>query len=258
MRRIALAAIPSILCGILHAQTPVASPLNPAIGFAQRFSIGVESGYSHNSLITNISGLTNTVYQSVGGYTLAIPMAYSLRSWVSLYSNFNLTQKNYQYTRTGSYSGPYEQYRNAYLQLPLAGRFSWGGKLKAFLDVGVYGGYWLTGRVRGAELNVLDFSLTSSNVYATNVYNFNEKYQFSSTRDNRFEFGWLVGLGAAYEFRPGVQGFVEGRNTQALSDQQKDYMTHQVPRYNQTYTVTAGCLISLRSIAALRRKKSGT
>ena len=138
------------------------------------------------------------------------------------------------------YSGPYEQYRNSYLQLPLAGRFSWGRSLKALVDIGIYGAYWLSGRLQGAELNVLDFTLSSSNVNLTNVYNYNEKYPFNNTRDNRFEYGWLAGLGASYQFRPGVQFFVEGRNTQSISDQQKKYMTHQVPRYNQTYTVTAG------------------
>jgi hypothetical protein len=256
LRRVAFTAALGIFCGTLHVQ--IESLSQDAAGFPNRFSVGLEGGYSRNSLITNISGLTNTSNQPVGGYTVAIPMVYTIRRCAALYSGFSLTQKNYQYTRTGMYSGPYEQYRNSYLQLPLAGRFSWGGKLKAFVDVGIYGAYWLSGRVEGAELNVLDFTLSSSNVNLTNVYNYNEKYPFSSTRDNRFEYGWLAGLGASYQFQPGVQFFVEGRNAQSISDQQKKYMTHQVPRYNQTYTATAGIRVSLRTIAGLSHKKSGT
>jgi len=44
--------------------------------------------------------------------------------------------------------------------------------------------------------------------------------------------------------------FVEGREIQSLTDQQKNYMINQIPRYNQTFGLTLGCLISLKRVTA--------
>src|SRR5271154_4523161 len=84
------------------------SPLN---GFKERFSMGLESGYTRNSLITNISSLTSTKYQSTGGFTVGVPLAFVVHKWIALYSNPGLIQKNYEYLRTDFYAGTYEKFR---------------------------------------------------------------------------------------------------------------------------------------------------
>jgi hypothetical protein len=72
-------------------------------------------------------------------------------------------------------------------------------------------------------------------------YNYNQPYEFNSTRDNRFEFGWLLGIGVSYDAKM-YKLFIEGRLTQSMTDQQKKYMINQVPRYNQTYILSVGWL----------------
>jgi hypothetical protein len=221
-----------------------------------RLSVGLEIGYSSNYLITNISNLSFTRYEPQGGYTVAIPVQYDLNGWFALYSNPGIIQKNYNYARSGFFEGIHELHKNTYVQLPLLGRFSFGGeKLKGFVDIGVYGAYWAAGHISGSEPNILNpgtETYNSSNpngIYdIINRYDFSEKYSFNSTRDNRFEFGGILGLGIRYEIAKVWQVFLEGKKIQPVTDQQKKYMTNQVPRYNSTYCFTAGVMLRLHSL----------
>jgi len=263
---IGLVAILVALWGVVNAQNDSlkASPGNQEFGNSQTnaanrirgmFSLGLETGYTLNYLITNISSLTDTEYQPIGGFSVAIPVAYALTDWWSLYSDPNLTKKNYEYERTGSFQGVNETYTNTYLQLPFMARFQYGGKkLKGFVNPGFYGGYWLSGRVKGTMPNPLNPVTTGSTSGTSifdglNPYSFNEKYAFNSTKDNRWEFGWILGAGASYQLNSTFQLFVEGRITQSLTDQQKQYMTNQVQRYNQTIGISAGCLVNLKALS---------
>jgi hypothetical protein len=55
----------------------------------------------------------------------------------------------------------------------------------------------------------------------------------------------LAGLGVNYLWRNRYLFFVEGRYTRSLTDQQKAYEINQTPRYNDTYGLSAGCLLRM-------------
>lgn len=234
-------------------------PANYGAGnrFRDRLLVGVEAGYDQNYLLTNISNLAFTTYKPLGGYVMGIPLEYKLNPWMSVSSDPNLSQKNYQLARTGFFQGVYENFTNSYIQLPIYAHFTFGeSKVKGFLNLGGYSAYWKSSRVKGTEANILnpvDTAYSTSNPSSIlgeqKGYSYREKYEFNKTRDRRFEFGWLLGIGLSYDLNRKYKFFLEGRLVQSLSDQQKKYMINQVPRYNQTYGLSMGCLVRLNGIA---------
>lgn len=218
-----------------------------------QFSIGLEAGAARNYVITNTSSLPFTIAQPVSGYTVGIPIEYKVNDWFSVIADPNLIKKNYRYVRTDFFQGVYESHNNTYVQLPLMGHFTFGfERLKGFLNLGGYVAYWAGGKVTGSEPNILNpvddafFKTNPSGVFGENKsYSFSENYTFDDRRDNRFEAGWVLGLGVSYQLTNRYKLFAEARETQALTDQQKNYMLNQIPRYNQTYGLTLGCLFSL-------------
>jgi hypothetical protein len=58
----------------------------------------------------------------------------------------------------------------------------------------------------------------------------------------------VLGIGVSYQLSTRYNLFIEGREIQALTDQQKNYMINQIPRYNQTFALTFGWLIRLKKI----------
>jgi hypothetical protein len=226
--------------------------------------VGFEVGYDRNRILTDISGLAFTQYHPRSGYSFGVPMDYKLKTWLSLFSDPNFTRKNYQIARTEFFNGVQESYINSYVQVPVAVRMSVGtGRWRFFFSLGGYVGYWAFGRVKGSEpniLNPLDTAYSTSNptsIFGINkAHSYNEKYQFSGTRDNRWEFGWLAGLGASYDVNSVCRVFIEARITQSLSDQQKKYMINQVPRYNQTYGLNAGCLLRINELFRVKKESS--
>jgi len=233
--------------------------IKPANGkspdFMNRISVGVDVGYDQNYLLTNISNLSFTTIKPLNGYSIGIPFLYKLNSWMSLSTNPSITQKNYKIERTGFYQGIHENFTNSYIQLPIYGHFIFGDKkMKGFLNLGGYGAYWAWAKIAGTESNILN---PSSAVYSNSnplsllaenePFNYSQRYQFNKIRDNRLEFGWLLGIGLSYEFTKRYVIFMEGRFTQSITDQQKKYIINQVPRYNQTYNLSIGCLINLGS-----------
>jgi hypothetical protein len=215
-----------------------------------QLSVGVEGGYNKNYLVTNNANRAFTNYQQLGGFTVGIPLQYKITDWFALAADPGLIKKNYSEQRSVFFAGVYQDNLNTYIQLPLMGHFMFGGqRLKGFLNAGIYGGYWLAGTVKGETPNILDIvdDVTASNsIYDfEHPYSYNEKYSFDSRKDNRFDAGWVGGLGIGYDITRHYQVFTEGRILYDFTDQQKNYMTNQVPRYNTTYGMNAGILIHL-------------
>jgi len=221
--------------------------------FAQ-FSVGVQAGYNQNYLLTNASSLVSTEYRPLPGFTVNVPLMYSITDWFAIKATPGFMQKNYQMQRTGFYQGVYQNSTNGYVQLPVMGHFSFGGtSLRGYVDLGGYAGYWLTAHVKGTMPNILKqpaYTDAASNAQPNNVfdeytaYNYNEKYQFNSTKDNRIELGVLAGAGLSYQLNEAYQIFGEATYYNGLTDLQKKYETGQVPRYNQTYVFSLGVMFS--------------
>jgi hypothetical protein len=217
--------------------------------------VGLEVGGSKNYLNTNVSNLVSTEYNPSNGFSVGIPVLYKVNDWLAFQADPNYIQKNYQLARTDFFEGVYQDNTNSYVQLPVMAHLSFGGKkLTGFLNLGGYGGYWVSYHIKGTMPNILDqpaYTNTESNAQANNVfdefipYNYNEKYQFDNTKDNRIELGLLAGVGISYKMNDQYLLFGEARYYQSMTDQQKDYQLNLIPRYNQTVGISLGCLYNL-------------
>ena len=127
------------LCGLIC--------IAPAFG---QLSAGVEGGYTKNYLVTNNANRAFTNYQPRGGFDVGIVFQYKISDWFAVAADPSFVQKNYSQQRSAFFAGVYQDNYNSYIQLPVMGHFMFGGsRLKGFLNVGIYGGYWQAGTVKG-------------------------------------------------------------------------------------------------------------
>ena len=158
-------------------------------------------------------------------------------------------QKNYELERTGFFHQLGERLTNHYLSVPVFARFSFGGeRLKGYLDAGFYAGGWLAARRKGTTFSM--FSSTydpNPDAYGdlTELYYYDEKYEFDSRRDNRFEGGALIGVGVEYAVTSTWAVQAGCKYYHSLTDTQKDYMLGQVPRYNNTFVFQVGVMATI-------------
>ena len=213
-----------------------------------QLSVGITGGYTGNYLYTSVGYFVGTKYSPADGFSVGIPIQYAITEWLAVQAEAQFVQKNHRLTRIGFFEGIYTATTNQYLQLPVMGHFSFGGlRLRGFLNLGGYAGYWATSRQQGIIPNIDNAIDNEQAVRLLDVLPplaYNESYTFDARKDRRVEAGWLAGVGLTYQ--PGrYQFFVEGRYTQALLSQQKDYMINQISRYNQTYSLQLGLLYQL-------------
>jgi hypothetical protein len=217
-----------------------------------QLSVGIEGGYNKNYLVTNNSNRAFTNYVPMNGFNVGIPVQYQLNDWFALTADPTFIQKNYRQERSSFFTGVYQNNYNSYIQLPLTARVLFGAeRLKGFIDGGVYGSYWISSRIKGVNSNILDLpddNGNSSSVFDfQKPYSYDEKYAFDSKKDNRYEFGWIAGLGVGYDITERYHIFSEARMMYSFTDQQKEYMINQVPRYNTTYGINLGVMYHLQS-----------
>jgi hypothetical protein len=210
--------------------------------------VGVEAGANKNYFITNTADKPFFEYQPLYGYSVGIPVRYafpSLQWFGGIQAVPTFVQKNYKMQRTGFYADAYQENDNNYLELPIMAQFRFGGhfgkqqSLYGILNLGGFGGYWLSGHVKGNTLSPMDL---------VNYQPYSESYTFNSTKDNRFEWGGLAGVGLQYMPNKKYVISLEGRYTPSFSDQQKAYSENQTPRYNDTYSVLLGVQCQLSAI----------
>jgi hypothetical protein len=219
--------------------------------------VGIEGGANRNHVITNTSDKPFFTYESQDGYSFGIPIRYvfpRLSQWFGgIQAIPSVTQKNYRMQRTGFYSPMYQDYQNSYLELPIMAQFRFGGHLQkeqslyGILNLGGFGGYWMSGHVKGRALSPMDL---------TNYQEFDEDYTFSTEKDNRIELGALAGLGIQYMPNKKYVVSIEARYTPTLTDQQNAYSENQTPRYNDTYGVSVSVQYHLSSLKHQMNKTS--
>ena len=216
------------------------------IAVQAQWSAGISAGYTRNELYTNISNYDYNAYQKEGGFVIAAPVQYAIGDWFALKAEPGFIEKSFSLRQTVP-GNPLTQLtsRYHYLQLPLMTQFSFGaGKWRGFANLGGYGAYWLSGRVKGTELDGFNYTFPDAINFTQDV---DGKYEFDTRRDRRLQFGWLAGGGLQYAVSKKLDVFAEGRYYQDLTDQQKDYMRGQVPRYNITGSAGIGCLYHFSS-----------
>jgi Outer membrane protein beta-barrel domain len=225
--------------------------------------VGLEGGPNMNYLTTSNASEPFTNYDGMHGWNIGIPVGYQFFDWLAVETAPTYIQKNYDIVRTGFFTGVYQKNYNTYLQLPLNVRFSFGGKaLRGFVDMGGYGAYWASGRIKGTEANILNEVDTAyQTVNPTSIlgenygYTYDQKYTFNSTKDNRLEFGLIAGAGVSYELDQTYTFYMEGRYYRAMTDQEKNYELNQAPRYNDNFGLTVGCTVSVKKIISTLFKK---
>lgn len=201
----------------------------PSLAFAQ-WRVGVNGGATYNHSTISKHYMTDYQWKDRWGVTLGVMGQYDINDWLGVRAELDWTQKNYRLTRQILSNLDYK-YVNNYLQLPVMASFSFGGKqLRGFCNAGVYGGYWLTSGREGTDFN------NSSE----KVYEFSEDIKFNSERDQRFDFGFVGGIGLEYRFCQRWAAQVEMRYYYSTVSTQKDYMRLSDPRYNSTLGVQAG------------------
>lgn len=201
----------------------------PSLAFAQ-WRVGVNGGAIYNHSTISKHYMTDYQWKDRWGVTLGVMGQYDVNDWLGVRAELDWTQKNYRLTRQILSNLDYK-YVNNYLQLPVMASFSFGGKqLRGFCNAGVYGGYWLTSGREGTDFN------NSSE----KVYEFSEDIKFNSERDQRFDFGFVGGIGLEYRFCQRWAAQVEMRYYYSTVSTQKDYMRLSDPRYNSTLGVQAG------------------
>ena len=197
--------------------------------FAQ-WRVGVNGGATYNHSTISKHYMTDYQWKDRWGVTLGVMGQYDVNDWLGVRAELDWTQKNYRLTRQILSNLDYK-YVNNYLQLPVMASFSFGGKqLRGFCNAGVYGGYWLTSGREGTDFN------NSSE----KVYEFSENIEFNDERDQRFDFGFVGGIGLEYRFCQRWAAQVEMRYYYSTVSTQKDYMRLSDPRYNSTLGVQAG------------------
>ena len=212
-----------------------------------QWSVGVGQGVGWDRISRAPEPKSKTT--PLAGYLAEIQVEWVCARHISLSLSASYNKKNYEVARTGALSGEYQQFRNGYIQMPLIAHFFQGNRWRFFGGVGMYIGYWTSGRTKGkiADIfSVTDSSITGGQTFESyRLVGFNTAYTFNKVKDRRWEAGWASDVGI--QFRSGTKfvPFAKASYYYSLSDQQKAYMTGQSGRYNREVTLSLGVMYLL-------------
>ena len=208
----------------------LALALMSALTANAQWRVGVTAGADYNVHSMDLQYMNDFRMQGRWGATVGVTGQYDFTDWLGVRADLNWTQKNYRQYRT-ALSEIDHKYRNNYLQLPVMASFSFGGdKLRGFCNLGAYAGYWLNSSRKGGDL---------SN-FSGRTYEFSEKMEFDSERDQRWDCGLVGGIGVEYRLcnHWGLQA--EARYYYSTTSTRKQYMRVKDYRYNNTTAIQLG------------------
>jgi len=207
----------------------VAGALMLTMAAHAQWRVGATVGATSNHYRIDRQYMSDYRYNDRWGLTVGLTGQYDFNEWLGLRADLNWTHKNYRALRdrvTMDY-----KYTNNYLLLPVMASFSFGGqKLRGFCNLGVYGGYWLSGNYSGTENNTI----------AQATYSVEGHHDFNPDRDQRWDCGLVGGLGVEYRFAPHWGAQVEARYYYSTTSVQKQYMRVKDYRYHSTLGLQAG------------------
>ncbi len=199
------------------------------MGSLAQWRAGLNFGGDYNFYTRDVHYLSDVHYEGHEGFTLGASVQYDFLDWLGVRADINIMEKNHLEKRK---LVPID-YRidNSYLQVPVMASFSFGGrKLRGFMNLGFYGGYWMNSRLNGKEYD------TQSGT----GYEMEMDMSFSDTRDQRWDFGLVAGAGVEYRFATHWAAQMELRHYYSTISTTKDYMRYKDPRYNSTTAFTVG------------------
>ena len=202
--------------------------LNISPAHAQwRAGVTIGGDYNHYSIDKHY--MTDWDFEGKWGLTIGATGQYNFNDWLAVRADLNWTQKNHRQYRHLLPNTDCDT-RNDYLQLPVMASFSFGGKqVRGFMNLGVYGGYWLSSRFKG---NYFDY-------FSSETFDIDEKVEFNNERDQRWDAGLVGGIGVEYAFAKHWAAQVEARCYYSTTSIQKDYMQIKDPKYNTTIGLQA-------------------
>ena len=196
-----------------------------------QWRIGASGGADYNWYTINTHYQADYHYSGAWGWSAAVFGQYNFFDWLGLRAELEATERNYRFYRTGMYEGTDYTTHNTYLQLPVLTQFSFGGqKVRGFVNVGFYTGYWIAGKEKG----------TWYDSFSNEEMDVNSAYVFHKQKDQRWDFGLAGGVGIEYRFLEHWAMHVEGRCYYSLISRTKQYMLVKDYRYNTTLGIQAG------------------
>ncbi len=191
---------------------------------------GVTVGADYNAFSREKHYMADYTFKGHGGFTFGITGQYDFNDWLGIRADLNLTQKNHQEYRELFNNVDYTV-KNNYLQLPVMASFSFGGdRLRGFCNLGVYGAYWLSSNWKGSVVNI----------FSDLVFDIDDNMEFMSERDERWDGGFVGGIGLEYRISYDWSAQAELRHYYSLTSITKDYMQYNDPRYNSTTAFQLG------------------
>ena len=208
----------------------LALALTTALTANAQWRVGVTAGADFNVHSMDLQYMNDFRMQGRWGATAGVSGQYDFNDWLGIRADLNWTQKNYRQYRSFLSEIGYK-YRNNYLQLPVMASFSFGGeKLRGFCNLGAYAGYWLNSSRKGGEYSL----------FSDRTYEFSEKLEFNSERDQRWDCGLVGGVGVEYRLCNHWALQVEGRYYHSTTSTTKQYMRIKDYRYNSTSAIQLG------------------
>lgn len=197
-----------------------------------QWRIGITGGATYNQYTIDNHYMSDWHYKGDWGGTAGLMGQYDFCDWFGVRADLNWAMKNHRQYRTMILTD-YATWNN-YIQLPVMASFGFGGrKLRGFLNTGVYCGYWLNGWESGYQF-----------ILSGDVIKNTSKRDFVEERDQRFDCGFVGGVGLEWRFKMLKKDWawqiIEARVYYSTQSIQKDYMRIKDPRYNTTFALQSG------------------
>ncbi len=210
----------------------IAALLLCATAASAQWRIGANIGAANNRLSIDTQYQYDYRYDSKWGVEAGIMGQYDIADWLGVRAELNLQQRGYAQRRTEyPLTGTKMNYRDNFLTLPVMASFSFGGeKVRGFLNAGVYGGYWLNSHVKGKTFDMFNEEVTDIDT----------KVEMNSKHDQRWDFGYVGGVGVEYKWATHWAAQVEARYYYSVVSKKKQYQATKDYQYNNTITLTAG------------------
>lgn len=208
---------------------------------------GVSFGYSLNYIRTNIDFGPNTELEPEGGFNFGLIVKKKLCKKLLIEVSGEGIKKNYIIKRSGNYEGVYYSHHNSYFNLPISLNYlvNPNKSVLFFIGVGINPGYWFKGTIKGRVPNILNISDTIINgqiIESLKLEPFNERYQFDTQKDKRFEFGFLANMGCSIILNKKLSTFYNMRLMYSITSITKKYMAIQSIQNNYTILANSGLL----------------
>lgn len=195
-----------------------------------QWKLGVTGGADYNIYSINNHYMIDWHYKGAWGGSAGIMAQYDFNSWFGVRGDLNWAMKSHKQYRTGLLSNTNFRIENHYIQLPIMASFNFGGeKIKGILNIGGYGAYWLSSYFNGKMANGIDYPSIVSGYFSNYT-----SLEFVDKRDNRFDCGFVLGIGVDWNFSRHWGAQVEARCYYSTLSTQKDYMLIKDPKYNTT------------------------